>query len=99
MAEENREALRDSLPACLREFTDFPLFRPVTEGADHEFLDAPHVIDIHGLLEGLRELAVFLMLDRLLAGSTETWSARCGPRAWRSGFFPARSLIPARRDR
>lgn len=57
----------DSLLACLREFTDFPLFRPAAEGADHEFLDTSHVIDIHRLPEDLRKLAVFLMLDRLYA--------------------------------
>ena len=57
----------DSLLACLREFTDFPLFRPAAEGSDHEFLDASHIIDIHRLPEDLRKLAVFLMLDRLYA--------------------------------
>lgn len=57
----------DSLLACLREFTDFPLFRPAAEGVDHEFLDASHVIDIHRLPEDLRKLTVFLMLDRLYA--------------------------------
>ena len=57
----------DSPLACLREFTDFPLFRPAAEGADYEFLHASHVIDIHRLPEDLRKLAVFLMLDRLYA--------------------------------
>jgi len=57
----------DSLLACLREFTDFPLFSPAVEVEHHEFLEAPHVIDVHRLPEGLRKLAVFLMLDRLCA--------------------------------
>ena len=55
----------DSLLACLREFTDFPLFRPAAEGVDHDFFRASHVIDIHELPEDLRKLTVFLMLDRL----------------------------------
>ena len=55
----------DSLLACLREFTDFPLFRPAAEGVDHDFFRASHVIDIHDLPEDLRKLTVFLMLDRL----------------------------------
>jgi len=40
---------------------------PAGEGADHEFFEASHVIDIHRLREDLRKLAVFLMLDRLYA--------------------------------
>ena len=57
----------DSLLACLREFTDFPLFSPAAEVEHHEFLEAPHVIDVHRLPEDLLKLAVFLMLDRLYA--------------------------------
>lgn len=55
----------DSLLACLREFTDFPLFRPAAEGVEHDFFRASHVIDIHELPEDLRKLTVFMMLDRL----------------------------------
>lgn len=55
----------DSLLACLREFTDFPLFRDAAQGIGHEFFQAPHIIDIHGLPEDLRKLTVFLMLDHL----------------------------------
>ena len=43
------------------------LERPSHDSTDHEFLDQSHVIDIHRLLEHLRKLAVFLMLDRLYA--------------------------------
>jgi len=57
----------DSLIACLREFTDFPIFLPAVESSQHEFFDRSHVIDIHRLPEDLRKLAVFLMLDRLYA--------------------------------
>jgi len=55
----------DSLIACLREFTHFPLFRSARQGVDHAFLRNSHVVDIHGLTEDLRKLTVFLMLDRL----------------------------------
>jgi DNA sulfur modification protein DndE len=58
---------QDSLLACLREFTDFPLFCPAVELDRHEFFDAPHIVDVHRLPEDLRKLAVFLMLDRLYA--------------------------------
>ncbi len=55
----------DSLLACLREFTDFPLFRSAENGTQHEFLHKSHIVDIHGLPEDLRKLTVFLTLDRL----------------------------------
>ena len=55
----------DSLLACLREFTTFPLFRPVEESEEHNFFKSSHIIDIHRLPEDLRKLAVFLVLDRL----------------------------------
>ncbi len=55
----------DSLLACLREFTAFPLFRTAAEGAGHDFFRVTHVIDIHRLPEDLRKLAAFLVLDRL----------------------------------
>lgn len=55
----------DSLIACLREFTHFPLFESARLGSSHVFFERSHIIDIHGLPEDLRKLAVFLMLDRL----------------------------------
>lgn len=55
----------DSLLACLREFTDFPIFRSAENGSEHEFFQRSHIVDIHGLPEDLRKLTVFLMLDRL----------------------------------
>ena len=55
----------DSLLACLREFTTFPLFQPAEQGAEHNFFRATHIIDIHRLPEDLRKLAAFLVLDRL----------------------------------
>jgi DNA sulfur modification protein DndE len=55
----------DSLLACLREFTTFPLFQPAREGAEHDFFRTTYIIDIHRLPEDLRKLAAFLVLDRL----------------------------------
>lgn len=55
----------DSLVACLREFTAFPLFRSATEEDEHNFFRTTHIIDIHRLPEDLRKLAAFLVLDRL----------------------------------
>ncbi len=55
----------DSLLACLREFTTFPLFQSTAEGVEHDFFRATHIIDIHRLPEDLRKLAAFLVLDRL----------------------------------
>lgn len=55
----------DSLLACLREFTTFPLFRPAAEGDEHNFFRSTHIIDIHRLPEDLRKLTTFLVLDRL----------------------------------
>lgn len=55
----------DSLLACLREFTTFPLFRTASQGAIHDFFRVTHVIDIHRLPEDLRKLSAFLVLDRL----------------------------------
>ena len=55
----------DSLLACLREFTHFPLFRSARVGVAHAFMRTSHIIDIHGLPEDLRKLTVFLMLDSL----------------------------------
>ena len=55
----------DSLLACLREFTTFPLFQPASEGAAHNFFRTTYIIDIHRLPEDLRKLAAFLVLDRL----------------------------------
>lgn len=55
----------DSLLACLREFTTFPLFKSGEESEEHNFFKSSHIIDIHRLPEDLRKLAVFLVLDRL----------------------------------
>lgn len=55
----------DSLLACLREFTAFPLFRSAAEGDEHNFFRVIHIIDTHRLPEDLRKLATFLVLDRL----------------------------------
>ena len=57
----------DSLTACLNEFSDFPLFRPASEDADHKLFRQSHIIDLHRLPEDLRKLAVFLLFDRLYA--------------------------------
>ena len=57
----------DSLLACLRDFSEFPLFRSSIEGTQHKFLQCSHVIDLHRLPEGLRKLTAFLVLDRLYA--------------------------------
>ena len=57
----------DSLIACLREFSTFPIFRPASEGTVHDFFRRTHIIDIHQLPEDLRKLSTFLMLDRLYA--------------------------------
>jgi len=94
----------DSLLACLREFTDFPLFSPAAEVEHHEFFDAPHVINVHRLPEGLRKLAVFLTLDRLYAeimalpdapldaNARRCWRHFSAGRSTRNGF---RSSPPA----
>ncbi len=55
----------DSLLACLREFSAFPLFRSATEGAQHDLFKRSYVFDIHRLPEDLRKLTAFLVLDRL----------------------------------
>lgn len=55
----------DSLLACLREFSAFPLFRSAEEGEAHGLFKKTHVIDIHNLPEDLRKLTSFLVLDRL----------------------------------
>jgi DNA sulfur modification protein DndE len=55
----------DSLLACLREFTTFPLFQQAEKGAEHDFFRTSYIIDIHRLPEDLRKLAAFLVLDRL----------------------------------
>lgn len=57
----------DSLIACLREFTDVPIFRTAASGIRHDLLRSSHVIDVHNLPEDLRKLTVFLVLDRLYA--------------------------------
>jgi len=57
----------DSLLACLREFSAFPLFRPAAEGERHDLFRRSHIIDLHRLPEDLRKLSVFLLLDRLYA--------------------------------
>ena len=57
----------DSLLACLREFSAFPLFRCAEEGEEHDLFKKRHIIDIHNLPEDLRKLASFLVLDRLYA--------------------------------
>lgn len=53
----------DSLLACIREFSAFPLFA-YDASADRVFTDS-HVIDIHRLPEDLRKIAVFLLLDSM----------------------------------
>lgn len=55
----------DSLLACLREFSEFPLFRSSIEGTQHRFLQSSYIIGLHRLPEGLRKLTAFLVLDRL----------------------------------
>jgi hypothetical protein len=55
----------DSLLACLREFSEFPLFRNAADGESHELFERSYVFDIHQLPEDLRKLAAFLTLDRL----------------------------------
>jgi DNA sulfur modification protein DndE len=55
----------DSLLACLREFTTFPLFQQAEKGVEHDFFRTSYIIDIHRLPEDLRKLAAFLVLDRL----------------------------------
>ena len=62
---ERNEWRDDSLLACLREFSTFPLFRPAEEGVDHDLFKRTHILDIHGLPEDLRKLVSFLVLDRL----------------------------------
>jgi len=57
----------DSLVACLREFTDFPIFTAPAQALHHQFFVRSHVVDVHGLPEGLRKLTVFLVLDKLYA--------------------------------
>lgn len=57
----------DSLLACLREFSAFPLFRPAAEGERHDLFRRSHIVDLHRLPEELRKLCVFLLLDRLYA--------------------------------
>jgi len=55
----------DSLTACLREFTDFPLFQKAEELERHPFFEGSHIIDVHRLPADLRKLTVFLVLDHL----------------------------------
>jgi DNA sulfur modification protein DndE len=55
----------DSLIACFREFTNFPLFKRAADGVNHDFFNRSHIIDIHRLPEVLRKLSAFLVLDRL----------------------------------
>jgi DNA sulfur modification protein DndE len=57
----------DSLIACLREFSTFPLFRSASEGDEHDLFRSTHILDTHRLPEDLRKLATFLLLDRLYA--------------------------------
>jgi len=57
----------DSLLAAINELTEFPMFRPGSEGVKHDILNQSHIIDIHRLPEDLRKLSVFLMLDYLYA--------------------------------
>jgi len=57
----------DSLIACLREFSTFPIFWLASTGTSHDFFRRTHVIDIHQLPEDLRKLSTFLLLDRLYA--------------------------------
>jgi len=64
---DNNGWREDSLLACIREFSMFPLFRSAQEGDRHPLFHRSHVIDIHNLPEALRKLAVFLLLDRLYA--------------------------------
>jgi DNA sulfur modification protein DndE len=64
--EYNTSGLReDSLLACFRDFSSFPLFRSATVSPTHDLFRKSHVIDIHRLPEDLRKLSVFLLLDRL----------------------------------
>lgn len=44
----------DSLLACLREFSAFPLFRTAAEGERHDLFQRSHIIDLHRLPEELR---------------------------------------------
>lgn len=57
----------DSLLACLREFSAFPLFRSSSVDDKHNIFQRSHVIDVHRLPEDLRKLTVFLLLDRLFS--------------------------------
>src|SRR5581483_61517 len=64
---EEHDWPEDSLLACLRDFSEFPLFHSSINGTENRFFQTSHVIDLHGLPEGLRKLAAFLVLDRLYA--------------------------------
>jgi DNA sulfur modification protein DndE len=62
---EEDDRKEDSLLACLREFSQFPLFRPARDTEEHDLFRQTHILDIHNLPEDLRKLASFLVLDRL----------------------------------